>query len=71
MSRRAEDREWVSLRAAARLLEVSTGTFVRLATDGHIRIQDLPGLAPRYSRSDVLKLASASVRPTGNPTPAA
>lgn len=48
---------WVSAVEGARLLGRGVRALERLAEAGHVRRHDLPGLAPRYHRDDVLKFA--------------
>jgi hypothetical protein len=63
-----EDQEWIGLHPAAWLIGRGTGWIQRKALCGLIRTRVLPGVAPRYRREDVEKLAAApqpEARPEG------
>jgi len=53
----ADPAEWISLRAASRLLGgLDPSTTKSLALAHRIRVAGLPGARLRYSREDVLRL---------------
>jgi hypothetical protein len=54
----ADDRtEWVSGGEARRITGFSWGRLTRNAMLGRISVQLLPGIAPRYSRADLVALS--------------
>ena len=60
-------REWVSLRAVARLTGTSTRSATKLVRGGRIRSRHVAGLPDRqYSRSDVLKLTAEAESAPGH-----
>jgi hypothetical protein len=64
MSTVANQGDWVSGPEAAAIAGVpSTHQVRRLAARGLIAVLAVPGCHPRYSRSDLVKLAEQSVRP--------
>ena len=63
------DGDWLSLREARGLLDVSDTTLRQWADDGHLRVYRTPGGHRRFLREDVESLTKAprpSQEPTGN-----
>lgn len=54
---------WISRAVVAQLLHVHDRKVTELAAAGHIRVQRLPGMDPRYSLADALRLAEDAERP--------
>ena len=62
----ANDGEWLSLRDACRLLDVSDTTLRQWADAGHLRVYRTPGGHRRFLRQDVESLTHAA-RPSVDP----
>ena len=58
------DGEWLSLRDACRLLDVSDTTLRQWADAGHLRVYRTPGGHRRFLRSDVESLTAQTRHPT-------
>jgi excisionase family DNA binding protein len=55
--------EWLSVAAAARLLECGADKVRRLVRDGHLRVRQLQGSFMQVRRSDVVAVIEAATRP--------
>lgn len=64
--------EWVSARAAAKILGVHPARVFQVAIlSGRVRIRTLPGERTKFSRPDLEALeASSTARPDPSPAPA-
>jgi hypothetical protein len=65
MSAAIDDRPWISLMQAARILSRGPGSTGRILDLAGVRRQDLPGSRTRWSAADVRELAERSVRRPG------
>ena len=57
----AEANEWMSGRAVCRELEIDAGSLRKVVQLAQIRVKQIPGLALRYCRADVLRVKAESV----------
>lgn len=65
-----DDRQWVSLRAVARLLRISPKAAGKLAKSGELASRRLPGLPRKFDRDAALKLAAeCESKPGRTPRP--
>lgn len=58
------EREWISARAVLRTLPIGPRSLSKLVDEGFIATLKIPGTYRRYRRSDVERLAAASVELT-------
>jgi hypothetical protein len=58
-----EPREWINGRQAGQIVGCSPMAIVRAALLGQVRTRLSPGVAPRYHKGDVEKLAVARAQP--------
>ena len=61
--------EWLSLREACNLLQVSQVTLRHWADAGHLRVYRTPGGHRRFSRDDLLALTRQPTPPVAHPAP--
>lgn len=54
-------KDWISCRAVARELEVNPKSVDAIVLAAGIRVKRLPGLDPRYSLTDVLRIKTEAV----------
>ena len=62
----ADKTQWLSLREACRLLQVTEVTLRQWADDGHLRVYRTPGGHRRFLREDVESLTSQSAAPSAS-----
>jgi hypothetical protein len=62
--------EFCGVRAGAKMLGISTTSFYKIVATGEVRIQQWPGLKPRYAISDIRKILdrepTRAIRPAGS-----
>jgi hypothetical protein len=56
-------RKFIGAAPACRKLEVTLRRLQELAEGGHISVQKLPGIPPRYCLADIDRLLEQSLRP--------
>lgn len=54
-------KEWISKRALARELEICITSVDAVVSAAEIQVKRIPGLDPRYSRDDVLRVKSEAI----------
>jgi hypothetical protein len=57
--------KWLNGRQASKTIGCSPSALQRAVMLGHVRVQLEPGVAPRYCREDVERLARTRLQPVG------